>query len=110
MELKFIPLDQASKDLVVRMLHAREGTEHFSALTASPPLSASKPSQFREETTDAQTKVRDGASASGPMPREFDESPPTLPPLPKTGAMPTIDPTRPPARRARGRGRTSRAR
>jgi hypothetical protein len=66
MELKFVPLDQSSKDLVVRMLKARDGT-----------------GQFREESTDAQTQVR-------PPVREFEERPPTLPSLPQTGTFETL--------------------
>lgn len=78
MELKFIPLDEASRQLVARMLRAREAT-----------------GQFKEESTDVQTKVRDNGSspsspsireASSPAIREFAEGPPTLPPLEKTGA------------------------
>jgi hypothetical protein len=68
MELKFVPLDEASRKLVGRMLDAREHT-----------------GQFKEETTDVQTKVRD-ANTPSPALREFTERPPTLPPLEKTGA------------------------
>jgi PEGA domain-containing protein len=70
MELKFVPLDEHSRDLVARMLRAREGT-----------------GQFREETSDVQTAVRDSAS---PSRREFDEPVPTLAPLEKTGAQPAM--------------------
>ncbi len=66
MELKFVPLDQHSRDLVDRMLKARDGT-----------------GQFREEPTDAQTQVRSTTSPA----REFEERPPTLPTLPQTGAF-----------------------
>ena len=71
MELKFVPLDEASRQLVGRMLQARDN------------------GQFKEETTDVQTKVRDTNSPS-PAIREFSERPPTLPPLEKTGAHPSI--------------------
>ena len=71
MELKFVPLDEGSRHLVDRMLKAREAT-----------------GQFREETTDVQTKIRDGAAA--PATRDFDEAPPSLPPLQKTGALPSV--------------------
>src|SRR5439155_2178582 len=57
-----------SQKLVARMLKAREAT-----------------GQFKEETTDAQTRVRDGNAPSAAL-REFTERPPTLPPLEKTGA------------------------
>ena len=85
MELRFIPLDEASRALVERMLLARESTGQFSAVTTPPPPPS--PSQFREETTDAQTNVRDSTAGSGPH-REFEESVPTLQPLEKTGAQP----------------------
>ena len=52
MELKFVPLDEASRTLLDRMLHARDaGTGQLSAVTSVPS------SQFREETTDAQTNM-----------------------------------------------------
>ncbi|HEX6835782.1 MAG TPA: PEGA domain-containing protein [Polyangia bacterium] len=88
MELRFIPLDEPSRALVERMLLARESTGQFSAVTTPPPPPL--PSQFREETTDAQTNVRDSAGATV-LPREFDESVPTLAPLEKTGAQEAID-------------------
>ncbi len=80
MELKFVPLDEASRALVGRMLHAREATGSYQAVQVGPS------GQFREETTDAQTNVRDGSTSSA-MPREFDESVPTLQPLERTGAQ-----------------------
>jgi hypothetical protein len=70
MELKFVPLDEHSRDLIARMLQARAGT-----------------GQFREETSDVQTAVRDSAM---PSRREFDEPVPTLAPLEKTGAQPSL--------------------
>src|SRR5690242_2872340 len=81
MELRFQPLDEASRQLVARMLRAREGT-----------------GQFRAEDTGAQTRIRDGSAesgsnrgavsnVSGPIDtRAFDEAVPTLAPLEKTGA------------------------
>ncbi|HEY2746050.1 MAG TPA: PEGA domain-containing protein [Polyangia bacterium] len=88
MELKFQPLDEPSRELLGRMLRARDlSTGQFSAVTTPP--SPSSPSQFREETTDAQTNIRDGSTSSA-IPREFEESPPTLPPLAKTGAQQII--------------------
>src|SRR5579864_6003067 len=45
MELKFVPLDERSRDLVGRMLRARENA-----------------GQFREESSEVQTAVRDSAS------------------------------------------------
>src|SRR5437764_14783501 len=57
MELRFIPLDEASQVLVERMLRARDSTGQFSAVTTPPPPPL--PSQFREESTDAQTNIRD---------------------------------------------------
>jgi len=63
-------------------------------VTTPPPPPPPSPSQFREETTDAQTNIRDSAGAK-PMAREFDESVPTLQPLEKTGAHPSYDEARP---------------
>ncbi|HEY1585516.1 MAG TPA: hypothetical protein VGH63_07495, partial [Polyangia bacterium] len=84
MELKFVPLDEASRELLGRMLRARDtSTGQFPAVTTPAA------SHFREETTDAQTNVRDGSTSSS-IPREFQESPPTLPPLAKTGAQQII--------------------
>src|SRR5438445_11178455 len=79
MELKFVPLDEQSRELVGRMLRAREGTGSFAAVNTPPPslVGAAPQGQFREESTDAQTNVRDGSTSSA-MPREFDESVPTL--------------------------------
>ncbi|MGZ3429585.1 MAG: hypothetical protein ACXVCV_23200, partial [Polyangia bacterium] len=87
MELKFVPTDEPSRQLVERMLRAREGTGQFTAVQTPPPPRI--PGQFREETTDAQTNIRDGSTSSA-MPREFDESVPTLQPLEKTGAQAAI--------------------
>lgn len=100
MELKFVPLDEPSRELQARMLRARDqGTGQFSVVSEPPsPLPSARvtTSQFREETTDAQTNVRDGVSGTSSLPsREFEESPPTLPPLAKTGAHQAIDPTEP---------------
>ncbi len=81
MELRFVPLDEPSRELVGRMLHAREGTGHF-----------------RDETTDAQTDVRDGTSTSSALPREFDESVPTLQPLEKTGSQEALSDDHPSSR------------
>jgi hypothetical protein len=89
MELKFVPLDEASRELVGRMLQAREGTGQFAAVQTPPPPPPAPHGQFREETTDAQTNIRDGSTSSS-MPREFDESVPTLQPLEKTGAQAII--------------------
>jgi hypothetical protein len=90
MELKYVPLDEHSRELIARMLRVREvsSTAEISAVVAvpkPPPI----PSQFRDESTDAQTNVRDAAGAQ-PVPREFDESVPTLAPLEKTGAHDAI--------------------
>jgi len=100
MELKFVPLDEASRELQARMLRARDqGTGQLSVVSEPPsPLPSARvsTSQFREETTDAQTNVRDGMSGTSSLPsREFDESPPSLPPLAKTGAQQIIDPNQP---------------
>lgn len=70
MELKFVPLDEGSRDLVARMMRARDAVQ----------------TQFREETSDVQTAVRDSAAL---LRREFDEPAPTLAPLDKTGALST---------------------
>ena len=91
MELRFLPLDEASRVLVERMLRAREETGQFSAVTTPPPPPSGGTSQFREETTDAQTNIRDSAHGTGPI-REFDEPVPTLQPLEKTGAQPVYRP------------------
>src|SRR5207248_2604433 len=55
-----------------------------------PSPSPSPSSQFGAETTDAQTNIRDSAQPP-PLPREFDEAVPTLAPLEKTGAVPSMD-------------------
>jgi uncharacterized protein (TIGR02266 family) len=89
MELRFIPLDEASRVLVDRMLRARESTGQFSAVTTPPPSPSASPSHFREESTDAQTNIRDSSGAAAI--RELDESVPTLAPLEKTGSMPAMD-------------------
>src|SRR5262249_55539944 len=78
MELKFQPLDERSRELVARMLRARD-----------------EAAQFRDETTDAQTRIRDGSTSTGtdtgPTPiRESDEQLPTLQPLERTGAQKAI--------------------
>src|SRR4051794_35883957 len=68
MELRFLPLDEASRVLVERMLRARESTGQFSAVTTPPPPPPpASSSQFREETTDAQTNVRDSTHGTGPI-------------------------------------------
>jgi hypothetical protein len=89
MELRFLPLDEKSRMLVERMLRARNESSQVSAVTTPPPppMPGSKPSQFRDENTDAQTNVRDSTHGTGPI-REFDEPVPTLQPLEKTGAQP----------------------
>ncbi len=81
MELRFQPLDDPSRELVARMLRARE-------LTGG---------QFRDESTDAQTRVRDGSGSTG-ITRDFDEAVPTLQPLEKTGAQPALSDDTPPPR------------
>ena len=88
MELRFIPLDEASRVLVDRMLRARESTGQFSTVTTPPPPPSGS-THFREETTDAQTNIRDSSGTSAI--RELDESVPTLAPLEKTGALPAMD-------------------
>ncbi|HWE26366.1 MAG TPA: PEGA domain-containing protein [Polyangia bacterium] len=89
MELRFLPLDEASRALVERMLRARDSVTGQLSAVVDAPKPPPLPSQFREETTDAQTNVRDSAAAST-VPREFDESVPTLAPLEKTGSMPAM--------------------
>ena len=88
MELRFVPLDEPSRELVGRMLRARESTGQFQAVPTPPPAAPAL-GQFREESTDAQTDVRNGSGTSS-LPREFDESVPTLQPLEKTGALPVM--------------------
>ena len=85
MELRFVPLDEPSRELVGRMLHARERHRPWRRPDAS-------------ETTDAQTDVRDGTSTSSALPREFDESVPTLQPLEKTGSQEALSDDHPSSR------------
>src|SRR5205814_3532443 len=82
--------DDASQKLVARMLEARDATGQFEAAPMSGQFTAPMTGQFKDETTDAQTRVRD-ANVPSPAMREFSERPPTLPPLEKTGAHRVYD-------------------